>query len=468
MNTNSKSSDISEVYWLLDRVLEDLGMAKQLLYDKYQYHERLLLSAALAFSGLINDDTEINDLIKKLEDFRWRTWATTISFYLGLLARNYIRKRRGSLPSKAEVSKMFEDINKKFKEFHKEGNIKKAINVLFIKALFLDLTKMLDLDVSNIGTSNFTHKILSEYLTKALELPLEYRIKLSYTALVFHDLLNEAISCDDLKRLLSAPLSSLSNINVEYRTFMLRVLTALQMIEGRQEVLKSLVNEYKSRFMYTTEKALLKKLIAKLISGNRDKDLNIRCTENKEAISLEIILTEEQIESIARPNIIQYSLIALGLMISGYHHSYTVPLCEQHNYFSYINLVKEVWKGKVQDRLLLLDKLKLDRALITFLNKKVWPTLRNEMIYKSILLLGIIVVLDFVLLPIIGGYIHIILGAAATVFILFVGILKTIADVIHTKYLEILKCLSSRRLRQILIQKLKEQIYEELKQSKEA
>lgn len=462
MGVSNELSDISEVYWLLDRVLEDLGMVKQLLYDKYEPYERLFLSSMLAFSGLINDGTEIDSLIKELESSQWRAWTWTVSFYLGVLARNHIRKKHGTLPNINEIADTFKDINEKLKKFHSEGDSRKTVDALFLEALTLDIvTSTLNLDASKLCTNiEFTSKVIDEYMSKALELPFEHRIKVAYSTLVFHDIFNKTINYNDLRKLLHGLLDSLDNINIEYRTFMLRVLTALQMIKERQRVLKSLVDEYKSRFMYTTEKTLLRKLIAKLISGNQSKDLSIKYRESEETITLEITLTEEQIENIARPNITQLCFLALGLMISGYHSSYTLPLYEQRNYVHFTSLIKKVGEDKVQDRLLFLDKLELDKAFTTFLNEEVWPIFRNRLIYKSILLGGIAVILDYVLFPVIGDIAHSIPGVI--IIALFYHILRGLTNITHTKWYEVLNYLLSKKLRQALVESFRDEFYKKL------
>ena len=462
MDVDNELSNISEVYWLLDRVLEDLGMVKQLLYDKYEPYERLFLSSLLAFSGLINDGTEIDELIKELESSRWRAWTWTISFYLSVLARNYIRKKHGTLPNINELVGMFKDIDEKLREFYGEGDSRKIIDALFLEALALDLTaNTLNLNVSRLCINiEFLNKIIDEYLAKALELPSEHKIKIAFSTLVFHDTLGRAINLDDLRKLLYDLLDSLDSISIEYRTFTLRVFTALQMIKGKQRVLKSLIDEYKSRFMYTTEKTLLRKLIAKLISGNQSRDLSTKYKESEETITLEITLTEEQIENIARPNIIQLCLLALGLMISGYHSSYTLPLHEQRNYIYFTNLVKEAGKGKVQDRLLLLDRLKLDESFTSFLNEKFWPIFRNKLILELILLGGVAGALDYFLLPMAGDAAHLTIPSIAILAFLYV--LKTFANAVHTKLHEAFGYLISKKLRQALIESFRNEFYKKL------
>ncbi len=466
MDVGNELSNISEVYWLLDRVLEDLEMVKQLLYDKYEPYERLFLSSLLAFSGLINDGTEIDELIKELESSRWRAWTWTISFYLGVLARNYIRKKHGTLPNINELVDMFKDIDEKLREFYGEGDSRKIIDALFLEALALDLTaNTLNLNVSKLSINiEFLNKIIDEYLAKASELPFEHKIKIAFSTLVFHDTLDRAINLDDLRKLLYDLLDSLDSINIEYRAFTLRVFTALQMIKERQRVLKSLIDEYKLRFMYTTEKTLLRKLIAKLISGNQSRDLSIKYKESEETITLEITLTEKQIENIARPNITQLYLLALGLMISGYHSSHTLPLHEQHNYIYFTNLVKEVGKDKVQDRLLLLDRLKLDESFTSFLNEKFWPIFRNKLILELILLGEIAGALDYFLLPMAGDAAHLTIPSIAILAFLYV--LKTIANAVHTKLPEAFGYLISKKLRQSLIESFRNEFYKKLGMSR--
>ena len=469
MGTNNELSGISEVYWLLDRVLEDLGMVKQLLYDKYEPYERLFLSSLLAFSGLTNDDTEIDNLVKELKNSRWKAWSWTISFYLGVLARNYIRKKHRLLPNVDEITDVFKDIGEKLSEFHGEGDLRKIVDALFLEALILDLTaNVLNLDVSKICTNiKFVNKLVDEYVTKSLELPFEYRIKIAYSTLVLHDIFNKVINHDDLRKLLHGLLDYLNSINIEYRTFMLRVLTALQMIKERQKVLKSLIDEYKSRFMYTTEKVLLRKLIVKLISGDQSRDLSIKYREGEETIMLEIKLTEEQIENVARPNINQLCLLALGLIVSGYHSSYTLPLHEQRNYIHFTDLVKEMGEDKVQDRLLLLDKLKLDEVFISFLNEKLWPIFRSKLIFELILLGSVAVALDYFLyhflLPmagIAGKVAHI--TVSGIVIVAFLYILRTVANAIHAKLRETFNYLTGRKLRQALVESFKDELYKKL------
>jgi len=468
MDVDDELNIIGEVYWLLDRVLEDLGMVKQFVYDKYEPYERLFLSSILAFSGLINDDTKIDRLIKELESSHWKAWTWTVSFYLGVLARNYIEKKHGTLPNINEIDDMFKDIHKKLKKFHSEGNPQKTVDALFLEALTLDIAiNTLSLDPSKLYIDiEFITKLIDEYVTRALELPFEHRVKVAYSIIVFHDIINIAIKYDQLRKLIYGLLDSLDSINIEYRTFMLRVLTALHMIKERQRVLKSLINEYKSRFMYTTEKTLLRKLIAKLISGNQNKDLSIRYRESGEIIALEITLTEEQIENIARPNIIQLCLMALGLMISGYHSSYTLPLYEQRNYVYFTSLVRKVGEDKVQDRLLFLDRLEFDEVFTTFLNEEIWPIFRSRLIYESILLgllVGIAGFLDYALLPMIGNITH-----SIPVFIIIVpllwlcNMLRGLIDITHAKWNEVLNYLFSRRLEQTLIESLKNEFYKKL------
>jgi len=468
MSIGDELNIIGEVYWLLDRVLEDLGMVKQLLYDKYEPYERLFLSSMLAFSGLINDDTEIDRLIKELESFRWRAWTWTVSFYLGVLARNYIIKKHGASPNITEIADLFKDIHEKFKEFHNEGDPRKTVDALFLEALTLDIaTNALSLDPSKLSVDiEFITKLIDEYMTKAVELSFEHRVKVAYSTLVFHIIFNKTINYEYLKKLTQGLLNSLDSINIEYRTFILRVLTSLQMIKERQIVLKSLVNEYKSRFMYTTEKTLLRELIAKLISGNQSKDLSIRYKENEETITLEITLTEEQMENLARPNITQLCFMALGLMISGYHRSYTLPFYEQRNYVYFTNLIKNVGEYKVQDRLLLLDRLEFDKVFVAFLDERVWPIFRSRLIYESILLGllgGIAGILDIVLLPAIGNIAHSILGAMGVIIIaLIYHILRGLINITQSKWNEVLNYLFSRKLGQALVGSLRDEFYKKL------
>ena len=463
MGISNELSSISEVYWLLDRVLEDLGMVKQLLYDKYESYERLLLSSLLAFSGLINDGTEIDRLTKELECSRWRAWTWTISFYLGVLARNYIRRKHGTLPNINELASVFKEINEKLKEFYSERDSRKIVDALFLEALTLDLTvNILNLDGSKLYMNiKFLNKVINEYIMKALELPFEHRIKMIYSTLVFHSILGKPINLDYLRKLLYNLLDSLDSVNIEYRTFILRVFTALQMIKERQRVLKSLIDEYKSRFMYTAEKTLLRKLIAKLISGNRGENSSIKYKEREEAVTLEITLTEEQIENIARPNIVQLCLLALGLMVSGYHSSYTLPLHEKRNYIYFTNIVKEAGKDKAQDRLLFLDRLRLDESFTSFLDEKLWPIFRNKLILELMLLGGVAWVLDYYFfLPVMGNVAHLtILGIAV---IAFFYILRTFANIIHTRLCETFNYLASRKLRQTVIESFRDELYKKI------
>ena len=468
MSTNSGLDTIGEVYWLLDRVLEDLGMVKQLLYDKYERSERLLLSALLAFSGLMNDDTEINTLIRELSDFKWKSWSYTLSYYLGILAKNYIKKRHGLLPDNNEIKGIFEDLNKRLKEFHKTGDSRKIIDALFLEALILDLTiNVLDLGASKLNDNDveFTNRMIEESISAALNLPYDYRIKVAYTTLLFHifyNVFDRNVVHNTLEKLLNKLLDSLTNTSIEYRAFLLRIFTALKMVNERQVVLKSLVNEYKSRFMYTTEKTLLKNLIAKLVSGEQNEDLNIEYREEgEETITLKIILTEEQIESIARPNIVQLCLLALGLVVSGYHSSYALPLHEQGNYVHFLSLIKEVGEDKVHDRLLLLDKFNFDRAFTAFLNERFWPIFRNKLILELILLTWVAIVLDHFSSPILGNLVHfatLLIGSTTAVLC----ILNRFASIIHAEWSKVLRYLISKERRQILINSLKEEFYRKL------
>ena len=463
MSISNELSDISEVYWLLDRVLEDLGMVKQMLYNEYEPHERLFLSSLLALFGSINNGSEIDELLKELKSSQWKTLASTISFYLGVLAKNHIRKKQGTLSNINELVDMFNDINKKLRECYYEGNSRKIVDALFLEALILDLTvNILNLDVSKFYTNDeFLNKVANEYTTKVSEISFEYRIKMAYSALVFHSILGETINLNDLRKLVHGLLDSLDSISIEYRAFALRVFTALQMVKERQRVLMSLVNEYKSRFMYTTEKTLLRKLIARLTSGNGDKDVSIKYKESEETITLEITLTEEQIESIAKPNITQLCLLALGLMISGYHSSYTLPLYEQRNYIHFTDLIKEVGKDKAWDMLLLLDRLKLDEAFSSLLNEKFWPIFRDKLIFELILLGETVAALDYILssIAIVGIVAHFII---LIIIPAILYVLKTLAENIHTKMREIFYYLTSKKLRQALIESFRNEFYKKL------
>ncbi|MCE4624137.1 MAG: hypothetical protein F7B11_05270 [Caldisphaeraceae archaeon] len=217
-------------------------MVKQLLYDKYEPYEKLFLSSIVALSGSINDGTEINSLIKELGSSRWKNFALTVSFYLGVLARNYIIKKHGTLSNINEIVDISKDIHEKLKEFHSKGDQRKTVDALFLEALTLDIAvNTLSLDSSKLDTNvEFMSKLIDECMAKAPELQFELRIKVAYSVLVFHDILNKTINYDDLRKLLHGLLDSLDNINIEYRTFMLRVLTALQTIKEKQRVLKSL------------------------------------------------------------------------------------------------------------------------------------------------------------------------------------------------------------------------------------
>lgn len=117
---------------------------------------------------------------------------------------------------------------------------------MFLEALILDITdNMLNLDVSKIYiVTNLISNVIKEGTIKALELPLEYRIKVAYISTVFRYMLKEEVSHEDIRKLLYEPLIYLNNINIEFRAFMLRPLTALLMIKERQRVLKLLVEEY--------------------------------------------------------------------------------------------------------------------------------------------------------------------------------------------------------------------------------
>ncbi len=463
MNINNAQNTIGEVYWLLDRIIEDLSMVKQLIFESYESHERLLVYAVLALSGLINDDTYINIFIKDLENSRWRAWTWTLSFYLGVLIENYIRKRRGLLLNVNEINNLINEINKKLNQFYIKRNIRKVIDALFLDALVLDITtNVLGIDVSAMNENiKFIDKFLSEYDIKTSKLQPEYKVKMAYSLLIFSELFNKSIQYNYLKELIFGSLESLDSINIEYRTFMLRILTSLQMIEERQLVLKSLVNEYKSRFMYTTEKKLLKKLVAELVSGKQDEEINIKYKEDEEIITLEIILTDEEIENIARPNVIQLSLMALGLMLSGYHSSYTLPFLEQRNYMNFINFIKEIKDDKVHKRLMILDRLEFNRILIDFLNEKVWRPLRNELICKMLFFLVVSAIVDFLLLPLIGKLAHML--PALTIILFIYYILKVFSDITHVKLREVIFLVFKKESRQVLIESLRDEFYKRLK-----
>ncbi|MCS7386000.1 MAG: hypothetical protein NDF55_04610 [archaeon GB-1867-005] len=81
-------------------------------------------------------------------------------------------------------------------------------------------------------------------------------------------------------------------------------------------MLKSLVSEYKLRFVHVAWKILLRKLAARLVTGSRGGDLTIKCREGNGTVTLEIRLSEKQVKGMARSNVTQLWLLALRLMTS--------------------------------------------------------------------------------------------------------------------------------------------------------
>ncbi|MGB9959868.1 MAG: hypothetical protein ACPLKQ_05045 [Candidatus Bathyarchaeales archaeon] len=469
INDNSNNvGDTSEVYWFLDKALEELGMVKHLLYDKYDPYERLFLLSTLTFSGLINDGTEINNLLKELEKNRRKVWTWSLSFYLGVLARNYVKKRHRMLPNVNEIINVLKDVNMRLKEFSDRGDLQRSIDALFLEALVLDLST----DVLNLVNRNELYKdiesfdsaliskVLKECETKAIGLTHEYKTKLAYCILALRTIFNNVVDQEYLRKLLNDLINSMSIINIEHKVFILRVFTALQMIKERQITLRSIANEYKSRFMHTTEKSLLRELVAKLISESPfEEESNIKYTENK-SITLRIELTEEQIESIAKPNVVQLCLLALGLMISGYHRSYVLPSPEEHNYIRFMNVVKDIEKNKIHDRLLFLDKQELDIILTKFLDENVWPAFRDKLIYESASLMFVAFALDYILVPIIGNLAHSVPSIIALV--LLYQIVKKLADIMHAEYWTAIQQLFSKKLKQKVLTSFKDDLYKRL------
>ena len=141
-------------------------------------------------------------------------------------------------------------------------------------------------------------------------------------------------------------------------------------------------------------------------------------------------------------------------MISGYHNSYTIPFPEHRNYINFDNLVKETEKNKVRDRLLFLDRFKFEKYLTDFLNEKIWPIYRDKLFFEATVLFGGAIIIDHLLLPIIGNIAHL-----STLFGVLVAILlpllRTIANIINIGWKESLKCIFSRKYRQVLIKSLR-------------
>lgn len=213
--------------------------------------------------------------------------------------------------------------------------------------------------------------------------------------------------------------------------------------------------------MYTTEKIIVRKLVAELISDKQYKKLDIKYKENGRTIKIEIILTEEQIQNIARPNIIQLCFLALGLMVSGYQSSYALPFYEQRNCIKFTNFMSNIKENMIYDRLLLLDKLKLSGAFTSLFEEKFWPIFKSLLLVKLILIGGLAMVLDYSLSMRIGNISHLAIIPATIAFALLY-LLRSLAIIIDEKLRGTWSYLVSKKFKHAMIESYKKDLFDKL------
>ena len=230
-------NDLSEMYWLLDEVLEKLNLIKQLPYEIYETHERLLLFGVLSLSGTVNNEAQIRDLIKKIEEYKWSTPENTMAFYLGILSRNYLKKKHNLLSDIDELNKCFNNITSKVKEFCKENSLRKIVDALFIQAVFIDLMiNMLNITLARSSTTVKTlKKITKKLLMQISELSFDHRIKILYSLSVLHEFLEIDINKNWLMEFSKGLASNINKVSIEYRAFMLKALPPVIITFSRDE-----------------------------------------------------------------------------------------------------------------------------------------------------------------------------------------------------------------------------------------
>ena len=452
-------NDLSEMYWLLDEVLEKLNLIKQLPYEIYETHEKLLLFGVLSLSGIVNNEAQIRDLIKKIEEYKWSTPENTMAFYLGILSRNYLKRKHNLLSDIDELNKCFNNITSKVNEFCKENSVRKIVDALFIQAVFIDLMiNMLNITLARSSTTVKTlKKITKKLLMQISELSLDHRIKILYSLSVLHEFLEIDINKNWLMEFSKGLASNINKVSIEYRAFMLKALTILRMLPERQAVLKSLTEEYRRRLLHTLEKDLVRKLVTALSTRNSERISGIRFTDQgRGIITLEIELLEEQMQAIASPNVIQLCLLALGLIISGYHKSYTLPFHEQDNYIRINETLRKYGEEISRTRLRIIDIVKHDLAVHDFLKEKIWPILRNNLILWNIILVMLII---FLLLNI--GLIWLTLGILGG-FLLTSSILKKVLEVSLQESFKLTQSLFRESYKESVIERLKEDLYKRI------
>ena len=457
----SDEKDLSEIYWLLDEVLEKLSLIKQLPYEIYEPHEKLFLFSILSLSGIMNSEDQISNLIKELEDYKWRNPEGTIAFYLGILSKNYLKEKHGSLLDINELNKCSNFIVSKVEQFCRENDIRKIIDALFIQAIFADLT----INILNVTLSKYRMTIPSEIIRKLLvEIPNsspDSGAKVLFGLSILHELFDLDVDKNSLRNLSKELVSSIDAVSIEYRAFMLKALTILQMLRERQAVLKSLTDEYKKRFLHTIEKDLVKRLITTLSTRGNGQNSGIRFTDQGSGIvRLEIELSEEKMQVISSPNLIQLCLLALGLIVSGYHKSYTLPFHEQDNYIRFNDILRKFGKETTPTRLLILDRFEHNSALHSFLSEKFWPNFRNNLI-TSLILWNLILIIAIILLPKIAWVFALeTIGIVATNFLLISLILKKIIEVSLKESTKIaLSLFKIKSFKERVINQLREDFY---------
>ena len=161
-------------------------------------------------------------------------------------------------------------------------------------------------------------------------------------------------------------------------------------------------------------------------------------------------------QAIASPNVIQLCLLALGLIISGYHKSYTLPFHEQDNYIRINETLRKYGEEISRTRLRIIDIVKHDLAVHDFLKEKIWPILRNNLILWNIILVMLIIFL----LPNIG-LIWLTLGILGG-FLLTSSILKKVLEVSLQESFKLTQSLFRESYKERVIERLKEDLYKRI------
>ncbi len=326
------SFELGEVYWLLSQIDELLTFIRQYA-DNSWYNEcdALFTLVAKACLGSPIDVLELEKYISKVKLFAGSSREHNFAYTLGLAIKYRL------LGDKKELISVLRGIVNDAKRFMDASYMAHAVDAIFQVAVALDI-------VSYSLTSGKEYELIKKELVSLVDNLIETisiddpnkKIKLLYAL----STVNPEKSVDLFVKREKEYLEILQLANPEYKVYALKPL-ALARSPYKQLILNDVTRFFREREYCKVERKILREVFSRILSP---RERNMRSVmepifeEHGSIIGARIImpLDDSDIAAIKTPRILQLSLIAIGMCLSGYNEVYTVPSLEKEDYINWI------------------------------------------------------------------------------------------------------------------------------------